>query len=313
MGDKKIKLFLFTGFLGAGKTTLVKNLLEGLEDKKVGLIVNEFGKIGVDGQVVQKEGMEVVEINNGSIFCTCLEGSFIEKVVGFSKLPIEYLFVEASGLSDPSNMESILNQVQRITGAAFSFEGSFCVVDAKNFMKLHQSLNTFDRQLNYSNMIIINKIDLVEQETIDKIGGLINTINPMAGVIKTTYCQVDEDIFTKNEKVFGFPAFKVSNNCPSSRPEIVVLSTQEKASKDSVTAFARVMAQHTFRVKGFVQLEEGMYHLDCVEEQIDMRPTHLSRETTEIVLISKEEQGLMEKTQSVWDDLVGISSKIESE
>ena len=69
---EKTSLYLLTGFLGAGKTTFLTNVLKDLEGEKVGVIMNEFGKVGIDGTIIQKEGMELVEINRSSIFCSCL-------------------------------------------------------------------------------------------------------------------------------------------------------------------------------------------------------------------------------------------------
>ena len=73
---QKTKLYLLTGFLGAGKTTFLTSVLNDLPDKKVAVIMNEFGKVGIDGPIIQKDGMELVELNRGSIFCSCLQLSF---------------------------------------------------------------------------------------------------------------------------------------------------------------------------------------------------------------------------------------------
>ncbi|MGE4284083.1 MAG: GTP-binding protein [Clostridia bacterium] len=311
MKKDKIKLYLLTGFLGAGKTTLLQNLLEMLSDKKAGIIVNEFGKLGVDGAVIKRDGLELIEINNGSIFCSCLEGSFIEKVVAFSKLPIDYLFVEASGLSDPSNMESILNQVQRITNEAFEFKGSMGVVDAKNFSKLYKSLNTFQRQINYSNLIIINKIDLVPQQQVDEIVQKIQEVNPMAGIIKTSYCKLEQDILDTDFSSFRFPGPKTSNNCPTNRPEIFILKTDKKITKKQVLDYSRAIAEDTYRIKGFVHLEESLYHLDCVENEVEIRQSKLSRDTSEIVVISKGSSNIKTILEQKWKEIIDVPLEVE--
>lgn len=309
--QKKIALYLLTGFLGAGKTTLLKELLNMLSDKKAGLVINEFGKVGVDGKVIQRDGIELVEINNGSIFCTCLEGSFIEKVTAFSKLPIEYLFVESSGLSDPSNMESILHHVQRMTDNAFEFKGSLCVVDSKNFSKLFHSLHTFQRQINYSNLIILNKTDLVDRHTVETITEKIKEVNPMAGIVKTTYCKLDKKILEKDFSDFRFPEAKASNNCPNNRPEIFVLKTNEKVTQKQILVFVLSIATDTFRVKGFVHLEDGLYHLDCVGDDVAVKPSNLSRDVSEIVVISKDGADLGPVIRKQWDALIGTEMTIE--
>ena len=104
----QIKLYFLTGFLGSGKTTLLKNLLENMEGTKVGVIQNELGKISIDGTVLQNDDIHMVELNRGSIFCSCLRLSFVDALAKMSQQGLEYVFVESSGFGDPSNAEEIL-------------------------------------------------------------------------------------------------------------------------------------------------------------------------------------------------------------
>ena len=94
----QIKLYFLTGFLGSGKTTLLKNLLENMEGMKVGVIQNELGKISIDGTVLQNDDIHMVELNRGSIFCSCLRLSFVDALAKMSQQGLEYVFVESSGL-----------------------------------------------------------------------------------------------------------------------------------------------------------------------------------------------------------------------
>ena len=111
---QKTKLYLLTGFLGAGKTTFLSSVLNDLSDKKVAVIMNEFGKVGIDGTIIQREGMELVELNRGSIFCSCLQLSFVSALVEMADRKMEYVFVESSGLADPSTIGEFLEAVEEI-------------------------------------------------------------------------------------------------------------------------------------------------------------------------------------------------------
>ena len=112
----QIKLYFLTGFLGSGKTTLLKNLLENMEGMKVGVIQNELGKISIDGTVLQNDDIHMVELNRGSIFCSCLRLSFVDALAKMSQQGLEYVFVESSGFGDPSNAEEILEATKVLVG-----------------------------------------------------------------------------------------------------------------------------------------------------------------------------------------------------
>ena len=79
--EKPIHLFLLTGFLGAGKTTFLQRMIDGLRGHKIGIIMNEFGDLSVDGILLREQGMEVCELNQGSVFCSCLKGAFVDSLV----------------------------------------------------------------------------------------------------------------------------------------------------------------------------------------------------------------------------------------
>lgn len=291
--DKKIKLYLFTGFLGSGKTTLLKGLLnitpggKNETSAKTGVIVNEFGKINVDGAVLEKDGLEMVEINNGSIFCKCLEGTFIKHVAAFADMPVEYLFIESSGLADPANMESIIKYVNRITEDAFSYEGTICVVDASNFLKLYSSLDTIQRQINFSNLIIVNKTDLVDQTVLERVTEKIREINPITEIIQTSYCRLNEDIFKKDIKEFKKLEPAESLNTRFNRPPVLVLKTSNIIDRESLVSFANEIKERVFRVKGFAKLQDGLYRFDVAGDEAALEPTELTKDNSEIVIISK--------------------------
>ena len=117
--NKKIKLYVLTGFLGSGKTTMLLKILDNLSQHKVGIIQNEFGRIDVDSEILKREGLVMTELTRGSIFCTCLQLKFSQALAEMSKQDIEYLFVESSGLADPSNIDEILEAVKVLAGDVY--------------------------------------------------------------------------------------------------------------------------------------------------------------------------------------------------
>ena len=112
----KTKLYLLTGFLGSGKTTLLLEMLKRLDNKKIGVIQNEIGKISIDGEILRNDDIQMVELNRGSIFCSCLKLNFVQALADMAEKDFEYLFVESSGIGDPSNLDEILKAVSVIAG-----------------------------------------------------------------------------------------------------------------------------------------------------------------------------------------------------
>ena len=111
----KIPAVLITGFLGSGKTTLLNRIISGTDRGRIGLLVNDFGRIAVDGSLILAKHPElagrdggVYEIANGSIFCSCLTSSFLAGLRHFAGLRPDRLYIETSGISDPSSMGKLL-------------------------------------------------------------------------------------------------------------------------------------------------------------------------------------------------------------
>ena len=104
------KLYVLTGFLGSGKTTVLLKLMQVLQGQRIGIIQNEFGKLGIDGTILRNDDIQMVEINRGSIFCTCQKLNFVNALSDMTQHNFDYLFVESSGWGDPSNVEEILRQ-----------------------------------------------------------------------------------------------------------------------------------------------------------------------------------------------------------
>jgi len=258
-----IKLVLLSGFLGSGKTTLMTNVLNSFADEKVGLIVNEFGKEGIDGSLLARDGMRMTELNNGSIFCACIKDSFLRSLIEMSKQDLSYLFIEPSGLADPSEMGSVLKTIAPHLEKEYDYRGVICVVDAENFAKLSRALPALPRQVEYCSVAIINKADLVSGEQLENISELIRDINPACEIIATSYCQVDAR--TLVEQIV--PADKLaedSTNTPETRLFSLVLKPRENVPVDALTRFVDKLMDSAYRVKGFLPTDSGIIAVNAV-------------------------------------------------
>lgn len=282
---KVTEIILLTGFLGAGKTTFMRSLLDTYQDKKIGVIVNEFGERNIDGETLEKEGILMEELSNGSIFCACIKDNFLSSLIYLSKKDLEYVFIEASGLSDPSSIGQILETIKPKTVKPYSYKGAIGIVDADSFLDLYEILPAFERQVRYSDAIIINKADLVEQERIDETIEQIRSINSDAPTYITSYCAVDmvklvEDLTDHGERPTE------STNTIDSRPKTLTLKSAGVLSYENLEKFLQALSDSTFRVKGFLETDKGQVFVDAVGKNIEIKPWDKEVKEHELVVIS---------------------------
>lgn len=158
-----IQSFIITGFLGVGKTTMLINTVKKyFSDKKVAIIVNEFGDIGVDGNILSNVYSEVLEISEGCICCQLAQEFESGVIEIMNKYHPEIIFVETSGASEPF---PIFLSLQNL---GISVEGVICVVDSKN-LDSYKENSTAKYQIGGSNIIVLNKTDLVTDMELEAI------------------------------------------------------------------------------------------------------------------------------------------------
>jgi G3E family GTPase len=280
-----IQLVLLTGFLGAGKTTLMTSILESYKDKKIGVIINEFGKINIDARLIEKDGIEMSELTNGSIFCACIKDKFVDSLIALSRTEIEYLFVEASGLADPANMPQILRGIEPKTGTPYHYRGAVCVIDGENFRDMIDLLPALHRQVEYGDVMIINKADLIGGSDVVEIMEQVQQINADAQVYVTSYCRVDvRDIVESMESLEK--EGQETTNTFESRPNTLVLSAEETVAETDLLRFLEEIGPQTYRIKGFAQTDRGPVEISGVGKHINLNPWHAEVKGSQIVIIS---------------------------
>ena len=156
-----IQSFIITGFLGVGKTTMLTNTVKKhFSDKKVAIVVNEFGDIGIDGNILSNVYSEVLEISEGCICCQLAEEFESGVMEIIEKYNPEIIFVETSGASEPF---PIFLSLQNL---GISVEGVICVVDSKN-LDSYKDNSTAQYQIGGSNILVLNKTDLVSEDELE--------------------------------------------------------------------------------------------------------------------------------------------------
>lgn len=169
------------GFLGSGKTTLVIDLSRRLagESKKVAIIVNEIGEVGVDGALMSAYGLQMKEITEGCI-CCALSNSLMNTLQQLAKgYDPDVIFIEPTGVALPSK----INQVVRTSLVEYDKKFSICLVDAYRAPRISREAGEFfATQIKGSNLIVISKIELIGQKELASLIEMVSSINPRATI-----------------------------------------------------------------------------------------------------------------------------------
>ena len=186
----KTPVTVLTGYLGAGKTTLLNRILSEQHGKKYAVIVNEFGEIGIDNDLVVGADEEVFEMNNGCICCT-VRGDLIRIIEGLMKRKGKFdaIIVETTGLADPAPVAQTFFVDQEIQDAA-RLDAVVTVADAKFLAARLKDAPEAKNQIAFADVVIINKADLVTEAELQEVEARIRGINPYATLHRAVKCNV---------------------------------------------------------------------------------------------------------------------------
>jgi G3E family GTPase len=190
MSDTQVPVTVLTGYLGAGKTTLLNRILSENHGKKYAVVINEFGELGVDNDLVVDADEEVFEMNNGCICCT-VRGDLIRIVGGLMKRRTKFdgIIIETTGLANPAPVAQTFF-VDDGVRAKTRLDAIVTVVDAKNLPARLADSAEAEEQIAFADVIVLNKADLVTPEELDAVEQRIRQINRFARIHRTTRAAV---------------------------------------------------------------------------------------------------------------------------
>lgn len=180
--DNRIPVTIITGFLGAGKTTVLNSIIKQNKKEKFAVIENEFGEIGIDSQLIIGAKDSVFELANGCICCS-LNGDFLEIISKLlsSEFSFNYLLVETTGIADPLSVVSAFVANEQIQ-SRFKIDSVVCIADASNIEDLIDEQAEIRQQLALADTILISKTDCVQEKYVEELQFLLHEINPLAAI-----------------------------------------------------------------------------------------------------------------------------------
>ena len=229
MAEAQVPVTVLTGYLGAGKTTLLNRILSENHGKKYAVVINEFGELGVDNDLVVDSDEEVFEMNNGCICCT-VRGDLIRIVGGLMKRRAKFdgIIIETTGLADPAPVAQTFF-VDDTVREKTRLDAIVTVVDAKNLLARLEDSHEAVEQVAFADVIVLNKTDLVSPEELDAVEARIRTINKFARIHRTTRSAVaigdvlDQGAFDLNRVLEREPDF-LENDAHEHSDEVASMS-----------------------------------------------------------------------------------------
>ncbi len=191
--EAKVPVTILTGFLGSGKTTLLNKILSEEHGKRIAVIENEFGEVGIDQALVIEADEEIFEMSNGCICCT-VRGDLIRVLGNLMKRrdKFDYVLVETTGLADPGPVAQTFFMDDEIR-EEFTLDGIVTLVDAAHINQQLGRSNESEEQVAFADVLVLNKTDLVDDTTLDDLEARLREMNRMAKVVRCEQAEVPVD------------------------------------------------------------------------------------------------------------------------
>lgn len=267
----KIPMCLVTGFLGCGKTTFLKHLIQENRDHRYVYLINDFSVLDVDARLLQELGDGVISVPGGSIFCKCLVSEFVTQLKRISTLadetPIDGVIIEASGMADPRVIGSMLKETQ--LDAEYELCTVLSVVEPGSLRKLLHTLPNIRAQIDASDVILLNKTDLYNEIELTECEASIREISGSVPVRRTQFGAIEIDLWggvsAAQQLVSGYakcrdPLYDTFTTEQTKLPDLNRLRDQMLAKKDDL-----------LRVKGYLHTGNGTVYLCYTQAGLRLR------------------------------------------
>ena len=282
------------GFLGSGKTTLVRHLLGArARDRKLAVIVNEFGQVGIDGAILEGEAVDMIQLTSGCLCCT-LKGPLLNAVKELrDKAGVAHTVIEASGVADPEEMiESFSAPEFRASVAVGPF---VTVVDAAKFSIMREMLGEFyGSQVAHADIVLLNKTDLTSPEQLEAVRADVAELNPGARIVTTDHCDIDAGLVldalsgwepSQHESGHHHHHHDHRGGHPEFQSE--VLDAAGPVARVALESFFAGLPPEVLRAKGFMVVDGAASLVQFTAGQLEITSTALDR-VPQMVFIGRD-------------------------
>ena len=268
---------LITGPLGSGKTTLLRHIL-ATHRAKIAIVMNEFGEIAIDTKVVEGKNVRIAELGGGCVCCSLL-GEFEAAVTEIiNKIAPEMIIVETTGLAEP---EALVFNIQEALPQC-RLDGVVSVIDADMLVRFPELGHTTRLQIEGADILLLNKIDLVDVKQIEPLERKLREINPSAAILHTDRCRIGPELLfgIGREKRVAPPQHEHQLEFES-----FTFTSDRTFSRDCFERFADALPANVIRAKGFVRFPDSAQLFNYVAGRWEVEP--FQSDQTQLVFIGK--------------------------
>ena len=304
--SERVPVYLLAGFLGAGKTTLLNRLLRSRRGRRIGALVNDFGKLPIDVEATRArfpEG-EVAEVRDGSIFCACRAEHFVDGLRKLAEAAPEAILVESSGVADPSSFARILAdpRVAELCRPA----AVVVIADAAKVAPMATIVEAIPRQLKAATLVLVNKTDLADEKTLDEARRIIREHNPTAPIVETVRADLDVEL------VWRAPASAATSPSADTfegRPGKFTIAFEEGIDGETLREFLTKTLPKAWRIKGTWDFDGEPVAIDDAGDRLAITPSPSSGAPLGVDIIAPK--GVEAEIARAWRKITRRGASVE--
>ena len=283
----RTSITLITGPLGSGKTTLLRHIL-ATQPGKIAIVMNEFGEIAIDTKVIEGKNVRIAELGGGCVCCSLL-GEFeaaVNEII--EKIAPERIVVETTGLAEP---EALVFNIQEALPQC-RLDSVVSIIDADMLIRFPELGHTTRLQIEGADILLLNKIDLVEPGQVKPLETKLREINPTAAIVRTERCKIDPELLFgigRERKIApAEPGSPIPATTHKHQPEFesFAFTSSKICSRDCFEGFANGLPASVIRAKGFIRFADGAQLFNFVAGRWELEP--FEAEQTGLVFIGRK-------------------------